>query len=216
VSVRFVSSSWATAAARETVTADADSRITIAYKEKERRRHYGSRRRGITEVGSDPGLNVQSDWCRHSGDKKQGHSKLETYWWAQFRPSRPTKALYNDLIKLVATRINSPACASVSFTKCMPGMSNRNFLNGEKLSIVLPVSSIPQRMDLSPLPVSGLFFAQFPGAQRKNPRSTPMWVSLSSPILAQGLDFCERIMISKCFLVYMRRSINRQKENPPG
>jgi len=71
-------------------------------------------------------------------------------------------------------------------------------------------------MDLSPVPVIGLFFAQFLGAQRKNPRSTSMRVSLSSPIPARGMDFCERIMSLKRNLVYMQCSMKKTKESPPG
>jgi hypothetical protein len=71
-------------------------------------------------------------------------------------------------------------------------------------------------MDLSLLPASGLFFAKFSSAQRKNPRSMPMRVSLSSLIPAQGLDFCARIMILKRRLVYMQCSMKKTKESPLG
>jgi hypothetical protein len=103
------------------------------------------------------------------------------------------------------------------FIKCMSGMANRNLLYVEKLAIVTLSPPPSQRMDLSLLFIlSGLFFAQFPAAQRKNPLSIPMRVSLSSRFPAHRPGFCERIMKPNGWAVYMQRNIIMNKKKPAG
>src|SRR3712207_1283978 len=48
-------------------------------------------------------------WCRHSGDKKQGHLNLETCLQKQFRPTSQTEFFYTDLLKSAIFRLNAYA-----------------------------------------------------------------------------------------------------------
>jgi hypothetical protein len=97
-----------------------------------------------------------------------------------------------------------PRLPVLTFAEHIVGMANRNLLYGEKLAIVLPVSSTLPKDGFKPAPCErAFFFAQFPSDQRKNPRSMSMRVPLSSLIPDQGLDFCERIMSLKLSRVYM-------------
>jgi hypothetical protein len=61
------------------------------------------------------------------------------------------------------------------------------------------------------------FFLPFSGCQRKNPRSIPMRVSLSSLVPSSRSGFCDRIMNGKTCSVYMHCSIVQQtRKNPLG
>jgi hypothetical protein len=70
-------------------------------------------------------------------------------------------------------------------------------------------------MDLSLLPVSGLFFAQFSQRKKKKPAIN---IDAGFPVfsLPSGLDFCAQIMILKRRLVYMQSNMKKTKEKPAG
>jgi len=103
-----------------------------------------------------------------------------------------------------------------SFTKSIMDIANGNFICEMKLAIVTLSPPPSQRMDLSLLFVSGLFFRHFPNAQRKNPRSIPMRVSLSTLVPSSRSGFCERIMKGNADPVYMRCTIVQVKKKPAG
>ena len=102
-----------------------------------------------------------------------------------------------------------------SFTKSIMDIANGNFIYGLFLAIVALSPPPSQRMDLSLLFLSGLFFRHFPNAQRKNPRSIPMRVSLSSLVPSSRSGFCGRIMPPNRVTVYMRRSIILSSRKSP-
>jgi hypothetical protein len=105
-----------------------------------------------------------------------------------------------------------------SFTESMMGIANGNFIYSLNLTIVVSVSSTLPKDGLSP-PRSfrWAFFLTFCGCQRKNPRSIPMRVSLSSLVPSSRSGFCERIMNGNACSVYMHCSIVQQtRKNPLG
>jgi hypothetical protein len=97
----------------------------------------------------------------------------------------------------------------------MTGIETGNFLYGENLTIVTPVSSTPQGMDLSPLPVSGFFLPNFFPPKKKPAIDTDAGFPVF-PDPSSRHGFCARIMILKCRLVYMQCSMKKTKESPPG
>jgi hypothetical protein len=88
----------------------------------------------------------------------------------------------------------------------MVGIGNRNLLYGEKLTIVLSVSSTLPKDGFKPALRERAFFCLFLRAKEKTRDRCRCGFPLSlSP--TQGLDFCERIMALNLVLVYMQRNI---------
>jgi hypothetical protein len=97
----------------------------------------------------------------------------------------------------------------------MSDMVNRNLLYGEKLNIVIPVSSTLPKDGFKPAPCEWAFFCPISWHQKKKPAiDTDAGFPVFS--LPSGLDFCARIMILKRHFVYMQCSMKKAKESPPG
>ena len=80
-------------------------------------------------------------------------------------------------------------------------MQDCNWPYAAKLTILALSPPPSQRMDSARrVDSGGLFFGIFPKAQRKNPRSIPMRVSLSSLVPGQGLDFVRRSCVQTAVL----------------
>ena len=159
---------------------------------------YAASNRSRQEVRAEA---IQSAQSRHAGDVNNLYFGAESKQLAGLR--------CNSAVLHYKTR---PARAGffyfpLTFTKCMGGMHNRNLLYFGKLAKVTLSPPPSQRMDLSLLFVSGLFFRHFPSDQKKNPRSMRCGFPclLSSPALRRG--FCGRIMQPNGVTVYMPGSI---------
>jgi hypothetical protein len=79
-----------------------------------------------------------------------------------------------------------------------------------------PVSStLPKDGFSPPRSFRRAFFAFFI-AQRKNPRSIPMRVSLSSLVPSAGPRFCAQIMLANASFVYLRCHIGQVRKTAAG
>jgi hypothetical protein len=102
------------------------------------------------------------------------------------------------------------------FTKGIIDIADRNFIYGLKVTIVIPVSStLPKDGFSPPRSFRWAFFCQFPIAQRRNPQSITMRVSLSSLPPAHRRGFCGRIMQPNTRAVYMQCNIVQWKRKSP-
>ncbi len=97
-------------------------------------------------------------------------------------------------------------------------MTNRNLLYAGEFAIVTPVSSTLPKDGFKPAAFipAGFFLRIFSKRPRKNPRSIPMRVSLSSLSPAHRPGFCGRIMNVNAYRVYMQCTIfERARKSPP-
>jgi hypothetical protein len=96
---------------------------------------------------------------------------------------------------------------SMTFILRISGMQECNLLRAAKLTILALSPPPSQRMDLARRVDSGGLFLAFFIAQRKNPRSMPMRVSLSSLVPSTRPGFCAQIMRANASFVYLRCQI---------